>query len=93
MLRLGRGVRLQYETVTRGHVLLFPEGIVDLNASAHAILSKLPSTRTDLERRLCSEFSSSLLDGLDEFLETAKIQKWVVNDKTSTPLPVAHEKM
>ena len=84
MLRLGRGIRIQYEKKARAHVLLFPEGVVDLNDSAHSILSKLPVSRGDLYRRLCTEFQvpdTSQLQGIDTFLEEAIRNRWV--DETS----------
>ena len=36
--RLARGVRLQADFATGKSVLLFPEGVVELNESAHEIL-------------------------------------------------------
>ena len=38
--RLGRGVRLQIDSTTGKSVLLFPEGILELNETAHDILSR-----------------------------------------------------
>ena len=38
--RLAKGVRLQTDSSTRKSVLLFPEGIVELNETAHEILSR-----------------------------------------------------
>src|SRR5256714_12830884 len=37
--RLAKGVRLQSDSVTGKRVLLFPEGIIELNETAHEILS------------------------------------------------------
>src|SRR5690606_2310769 len=54
--RLGRGFRLQWEEAQQTHVLLYPEGIVKLNGSAGAIMTRCDGTRTleaivdDLER-------------------------------------------
>jgi pyrroloquinoline quinone biosynthesis protein D len=53
---IGGGLRLQWEPVQEGHVLLYPEGMVKLNHSAAAILTRCDGTRTvaeivsDLER-------------------------------------------
>lgn len=77
MLRLGRGVRLQFERVTNSHVLLFPEGLVDLNETAHAVLSRLPAERTALEAELRSAFQQESLDGLDAFLDEAHRARWI----------------
>lgn len=38
--RLAKGVRLQIDSTTRKSVLLYPEGIVELNETAHEILSR-----------------------------------------------------
>lgn len=40
VLRLGRGFRLQWEPAQEAHVLLYPEGMVSLNASAAEILKR-----------------------------------------------------
>src|SRR5204862_997235 len=37
--RLARGVRLETDSATGKSVLLFPEGIVELNETAHGILT------------------------------------------------------
>ena len=37
---LARGVRLQIDSATGKNVLLYPEGIVELNDTAHEILSR-----------------------------------------------------
>ncbi len=50
------GFRLQWEPAQEAHVLLYPEGMVQLNRSAAAILTRCDGTRTvadivaDLER-------------------------------------------
>ena len=38
--RLAKGVRLQVDPATGKSVLLFPEGVVELNETAHEILSR-----------------------------------------------------
>jgi pyrroloquinoline quinone biosynthesis protein D len=53
---IGRGFRLQWEPAQDAHVLLYPEGMVKLNPSAAAILTRCDGVRTvadivaDLER-------------------------------------------
>jgi pyrroloquinoline quinone biosynthesis protein D len=53
---VGEGFRLQWEPAQQGHVLLYPEGMVKLNQSAAAILTRCDGARTiadivaDLER-------------------------------------------
>jgi len=39
-LQLAKGVRLQTDSATGKSVLLYPEGIVELNDTAHEILSR-----------------------------------------------------
>lgn len=78
MLRLGRGVRVQYETVARSHILLFPEGPVDLNETAHAVLSRLPARRDGLHRALCDAFGAPHpLEGFDAFVDEAVRARWI----------------
>ena len=38
--RLAKGVRFQIDSTTNQSVLLYPEGIVELNETAHEILSR-----------------------------------------------------
>jgi pyrroloquinoline quinone biosynthesis protein D len=53
---IGAGFRLQWEPAQQAHVLLYPEGMVQLNQSAAAILTRCDGVRTvadivsDLER-------------------------------------------
>jgi pyrroloquinoline quinone biosynthesis protein D len=53
---VGRGFRLQWEPAQEAHVLLYPEGMVKLNSSAAAIMSRCDGVRTvadivtDIER-------------------------------------------
>ncbi|HUN71332.1 MAG TPA: pyrroloquinoline quinone biosynthesis peptide chaperone PqqD [Steroidobacteraceae bacterium] len=53
---IGGGFRLQWEPAQEAHVLLYPEGMVKLNQSAAAILTRCDGLRTvadivtDLER-------------------------------------------
>ena len=79
MLHLRRGIRIQYEKTTKSHILLFPEGIVDLNLSAYKILSLLPMNKDELHQKLCKETNNvPPLEGFEEFIENAKISKWIV---------------
>jgi pyrroloquinoline quinone biosynthesis protein D len=53
---VGRGFRLQWEPAQEAHVLLYPEGMVKLNNSAAAIMTRCDGVRTvadivaDIER-------------------------------------------
>lgn len=87
MLRLGRGIRIQFEKVSQSHVLLFPEGIVDLNESAFTILSNLPMKRDDLHTHLCKLTNTRPpLEGFDEFVADALKSKWIINDATNSKM-------
>lgn len=46
---IGRGFRLQWEAAQNAHVLLYPEGMVKLNASAGEILRRCDGVRTVTE--------------------------------------------
>ncbi len=61
--RLARGVRLQIDSATGKSVLLFPEGIVELNETAQEIL-----TRCD--GRPLSEIACALAEEYDADLAT-----------------------
>jgi pyrroloquinoline quinone biosynthesis protein D len=58
---IGHGFRLQWESAQDSHVLLYPEGMVKLNPSAAAILTRCDGVRTvadiisDLERTYAAE--------------------------------------
>jgi len=84
MLRLAKGVRLQFERATQTHVILFPEGVVELNASAHFIVSKLPIRMDELH----STFNSVEIGGtsrtLDIFVHNALRERWMSLTTTST---------
>jgi len=43
---IGGGFRLQWEPAQQAHVLLYPEGMVKLNQSAAAILTRCDGVRT-----------------------------------------------
>jgi pyrroloquinoline quinone biosynthesis protein D len=46
---IGQGFRLQWEAAQNAHVLLYPEGMVKLNASAGEILRRCDGVRTVTE--------------------------------------------
>jgi coenzyme PQQ biosynthesis protein PqqD len=55
--RLARGVRLQVDGATDKGVLLFPEGILELNETARAILTRCDGrTLSDIARSLAEEY-------------------------------------
>jgi len=74
------GFRLQWEPAQAAHVLLYPEGMVKLNGSAGAILSRCDGVRTveqivaDLER----EFGlTGLAADVRAFLALALEKRWL----------------
>jgi len=77
---LARGLRLQWEAAQNAHVLLYPEGMIKLNASAAAIITRCDGRRTiaevvsDLER----EYSASNLGpDVAAFLAMALERRWL----------------
>lgn len=78
--RIARGFRLQWEAAQQAFVLLYPEGMVQLNASAGQILSRCDGVRSvgevvdELERDFETE---GLADDVLAFLDLAAQQRWV----------------
>jgi len=78
--RIGRGFRLQWEPVQSAHVLLYPEGMVKLNASAGEILLRCDGATSveaivaDLEKRFGT---TGLERDVRAFLDLAAEQRWV----------------
>jgi len=79
MLRLAKGVRVQFERVTQTHVVLFPEGVVELNKSAYAVVRKLPIHVDEL--RSCYKDDIGTTDAelreLDAFVNEALNARWM----------------
>ncbi len=78
--RIARGFRLQWEDAQQAYVLLYPEGMVQLNASAGQILSRCDGARSvaDLVGELEREFEAEGLSGdVLAFLDLAARQRWV----------------
>lgn len=77
---IARGHRLQFEPAQDCHVLLYPEGMVTLNASAAEILTRCDGERT--VDTLCSLLSTEF-DGADlradvyDFLRLAASHGWI----------------
>ncbi len=79
-LRITPGMRLQWEPAQEAHVLLYPEGMVKLNGSAGAILSRCNGTATlaeivaDLEH---TYGASGLLADVSAFVRYALEKRWL----------------
>ena len=73
-------MRLQWEEAQQAHVLLYPEGMVKLNGSAGAIMSRCDGTRTvtdivtDLER---AYGATGLAADVQAFLTLALEKRWL----------------
>jgi pyrroloquinoline quinone biosynthesis protein D len=81
--RIARGYRLQWEEAQEAHVLLYPEGMVKLNGSAGAIMSRCDGERTiaqiveDLE---AAYGATGLERDVKAFVALAIEQKWLEAD-------------
>ena len=77
---IAKGLRLQWEAAQEAHVLLYPEGMVKLNSSAGAILSRCDGVRTvadiiaDLER---TYGMTGLAADVQAFLVLALEKRWL----------------
>lgn len=72
--------RLQWEEAQKSWVLLYPEGMVKLNASAGEIMKRCDGSRTvaELVAELEAAFSASGLEkDVQAFLEIARKQHWI----------------
>lgn len=59
--RLAKGVRLQSDSATGKSVLLFPEGVVELNETAHEILTRCDGrTVSEILQALAEEYDADL---------------------------------
>ena len=74
------GFRLQWEAVQNAYVLLYPEGMVQLNTSAAEILRRCDGARTveEMVADLETAFQrSGLQDDVVRFLALASQQGWI----------------
>ena len=78
--RLATGYRFQWEEAQQNHVLLYPEGMVQLSDTAAAVLSLCDGKRT-VEAIVAELEEDYETEGLDEdvtqFLTEAEAQCWV----------------
>ncbi len=57
--RLAKGVRLQIDSTTDKSVLLYPEGVIELNETAHEILSRCDGrTLGEIVEALAEEYEA-----------------------------------
>lgn len=80
MPRLAQGYRFQWEEAQQNHVLLYPEGMVQLSDTAASVLSLCDGKRT-LQAIVAELEEAYETEGLDkdvtQFLEEAQAQGWI----------------
>jgi pyrroloquinoline quinone biosynthesis protein D len=77
---IAHGMRLQWEAAQEAHVLLYPEGMVKLNGSAGAIMSRCDGVRTvaDIVADLEGTYGLTGLAGdVQAFVALALEQRWL----------------
>ena len=82
-IAISPGYRLQWEPVQNAHVLLFPEGMIKLGASAAEILLICDGERdeTAIIAALQAKFpGADLATDVREFLEVAHDKGWISTD-------------
>lgn len=76
-----QGYRFQYEPAQKGHVLLYPEGMIKLNESASAIGGLIDGSRNvaAIIAELDKQFPGvpELGDDIEQFMEVARAQHWI----------------
>ena len=80
ILDLAPGFRFQWEQAQQVHVLLFPEGMVKLNASAAEIIRRCDGSRTlgTIVEELRGRFAgSAVADDVKSFVEKAHERGWI----------------
>ena len=75
------GYRFQYEPAQKGHVLLYPEGMIKLNDSA-ALIGGLIDGQRDVAAiiaELDKQFPGvpELGDDIEQFMEVARAEHWI----------------
>lgn len=76
-----QGYRYQYEPAQKGHVLLYPEGMIKLNDSA-ALIGGLIDGKRDVAAiitELDKQFPGvpELGDDIEQFMEVARAEHWI----------------
>ncbi|KVV01113.1 MULTISPECIES: pyrroloquinoline quinone biosynthesis peptide chaperone PqqD [unclassified Pseudomonas] len=75
------GYRFQYEPAQKGHVLLYPEGMIKLNDSAALIGGLIDGERSvaAIILKLEEQFPGvpELGDDIEQFMEVARAEHWI----------------
>ena len=76
-----QGYRYQYEPAQKGHVLLYPEGMIKLNESAALIGGLIDGERdvATIIAQLDKQFPGvpELGDDVEQFMEVARAEHWI----------------
>ncbi|HDS1734378.1 MULTISPECIES: pyrroloquinoline quinone biosynthesis peptide chaperone PqqD [Pseudomonas] len=76
------GYRYQYEPAQKGHVLLYPEGMIKLNESAALIGGLIDGQRSvaAIIAELSQQFPDvpEVADDIEQFMEVARAEHWIV---------------
>lgn len=78
--RLAHGFRMQWEAAQDCHVLLYPEGMVKLNESAHEILLRCDGKQAVaaiIEDLQCAFPDAELKEQVWQFLQQAHAKGWI----------------
>ncbi|MGY3283038.1 pyrroloquinoline quinone biosynthesis protein D [Pseudomonas fulva] len=79
--RWRQGYRFQYEPAQKGHVLLYPEGMIKLNESASLIGGLIDSQRdvAAIIDALQQQFPDvpEVADDIEQFMEVARAEHWI----------------
>ena len=69
--RVAKGVRLQSDSATGKSVVLFPEGVVELNETAHEILTRCDGrTVSEIVQALAEDYDADLAAFATDVRET-----------------------
>ena len=75
------GYRYQYEPAQKGHVLLYPEGMIKLNDSAGLIGGLVDGQRSvaAIISELEQQFPGvpEVADDIEQFMEVARAEHWI----------------
>ena len=75
------GYRFQYEPAQKGHVLLYPEGMIKLNDSAGLIGGLIDGQRSvaAIIGELQQQFPDvpEVADDIEQFMEVARAEHWI----------------
>lgn len=86
--KLNPQYRLQWEEAQTCHVILYPEGLVQLSESAAAILQHCVelTSLAKIVKALETQFpdATDIAEDIKEFLLEAQSQDWVVEEKSAS---------